>query len=245
MELEVGDNILCTVERIEKTIVFVKIHYQGKELEGSIVTSEVAPGRIRNIRRYVVPKKKIVCKVLRISPNKIELSLRRVTQKDRKEVMERYKQEKSYASVIKSVLKDKAKADKAVKSIEKQNTLYDFLEEAKTSPNMLEKMPEIGKEAAKKILDIIMEEKKKKNILKKEFTLTTTLPNGLELIKKILLDAVKNSKAEIKYISKGKYSIKTESSDLKKADNQLRKILEGVEKQAKAKEMSFSITEKK
>jgi len=75
MELEQGDLVLCTVERIEKTIVFVKVLVGNEEIDGSIITSEIAPGRIRNIRDYVVPKKRIVCKVLRISQNKnIELS---------------------------------------------------------------------------------------------------------------------------------------------------------------------------
>ena len=77
MELEEGDVVLCTVERIVGTIVFVRIKGDG---EGSITMSEIAPGRIRNLRDYVVPKKKIVCKVLRISPNRnTDLSLRRVT----------------------------------------------------------------------------------------------------------------------------------------------------------------------
>ena len=62
-DLEVGDIVLCTVDRIVGTIVFVKIDGDG---EGSIILSEIAPGRIRNLREYVVPKKKIVCKVLRI-----------------------------------------------------------------------------------------------------------------------------------------------------------------------------------
>jgi len=74
MELEVGDVVLCTVDKIAGTVVFVKIDRNG---EGNIITSEIAPGRIRNLREYVVPKKKIVCKILRISPNgNINLSLR-------------------------------------------------------------------------------------------------------------------------------------------------------------------------
>jgi translation initiation factor 2 alpha subunit (eIF-2alpha) len=48
MELEPGDLILCTVDRIVGTTVFVKM--QGTDKEGSIVFSEVSPGRIRNIR---------------------------------------------------------------------------------------------------------------------------------------------------------------------------------------------------
>ena len=85
MEFEEGDIVLCTVERIEGTNVFVSIEGNG---EGSIMTSEIAPGRIRNLRDYVVPKKKIVCKILRVSGNRIDLSLRRVTQKEQKEVLE-------------------------------------------------------------------------------------------------------------------------------------------------------------
>ena len=81
--LEVGDIVLCTVDRIVGTVVFVKIKGYG---EGSIIMSEIAPGRIRNLRQYVVPKKQIVCKVLRISGDRIDLSLRRVTQKEKKEV---------------------------------------------------------------------------------------------------------------------------------------------------------------
>ena len=92
MELEVGDIVLCTVDKIVGTTVFVKIEGDG---EGSIVVSEIAPGRIRNLRDYVVPKKKIVCKVLRISEKNVELSLRRVSLKEKKERMEQLKQEKS------------------------------------------------------------------------------------------------------------------------------------------------------
>ena len=55
--LEEGDMTLCTVDRIAGTVVFVKI--EGEEREGSIILSEIAPGRIRNLRDYVIPKKKI------------------------------------------------------------------------------------------------------------------------------------------------------------------------------------------
>jgi len=110
MNLEEGDLVLCTVERIERTVVFVKIFLNGEEIGGSVTTSEIAPGRIRNIRDYVVPKKKIVCKVLRISQKgNIELSLRRVTPKEKKEVMDQDSQEKSYIKILKSVLGNKQK----------------------------------------------------------------------------------------------------------------------------------------
>ena len=88
MSLEIGDFVICIVDRIVGTMVFVKI--EGEEREGSLILSEVAPGRIRNLRDYVVPKKMIVCKVLRVSNDRIDLSLRRVSPKEKKEVLERF-----------------------------------------------------------------------------------------------------------------------------------------------------------
>lgn len=234
MELEVGDIVLCTVEKVEKTIVFVNIEEDG---QGSIITSEIAAGRIRNIRDYVVPKKQIVCKVLRISGDRIDLSLRRVTQKEKKEVMEKYKQEKSYKSVLKSILgKD---SEKIIEKIKKQDKLYDFLEEAKENPKKLEKL--VGKTNTNKILEILKTQKQKKSIVKKEIHLTTTKPNGLEIIKD-LLSGIKD--IEIKYISAGEYSLKTESDNLKKADNKLKKIISEISEKAKKQDAEFSVHEK-
>src|SRR3990172_10268814 len=105
MALEVGDIVLCTVESIVGTNVFVRLE-NGEE--GCIVFSEVAPGRIRNIREYVVPQKKIVCKVLRLSHDRIDLSLRRVTLKEQRELKENFKLEKSYESILRGILKEKS-----------------------------------------------------------------------------------------------------------------------------------------
>jgi translation initiation factor 2 subunit 1 len=234
MELEVGDIVLCTVDRIEKTIVFVNIDGNG---EGSIVTSEIAPGRIRNIRDYVVPKKKIVCKVLRISGNRVDLSLRRVTQKEKKEVMDHHNQERSYISILKSVLGKKS--EKIIEDIQKKEKLFDFIEELKKDETKLEKIVE--KEDAKKILDIINKQKTKKTNIKKEFMLKSTKSNGLELIKNVLGDI---KEAKIRYISAGKYGIETESTDLKKADNKLKEIIEKISEKAKKQGMEFQIKEK-
>src|SRR3989344_2343925 len=101
MKFEEGEIVICTVDRIVGTVVFVKIDGNG---EGGIILSEIAAGRIRNLRDYVVPQKRIVCKVLRVSGDRVDLSLRRVTQKERKEIVERDKQEKSYKSILKSIL---------------------------------------------------------------------------------------------------------------------------------------------
>lgn len=233
--VEEGDFVLCTVEKIVGTIVFVKI--ENEERGGSIILSEIAPGRIRNLREYVVPKKKIVCKVLRVSGETIFLSLRRVTQKEKKEVLEEYSQEKSYNNILKSILKEKA--EDIIEKISKTGRLYDFLEEAKENPKELEKI--VGKEDSKKILNIIKEQKKKKTIIKKIILLRTQNPDGINLIKEILK---KPANIEIKYIAAGKYSLKTENEDAKKGDQELKNLMEKIEEKAKEKGMHFEIKDK-
>ena len=225
MEIEEGNVVLCTVDKIRGTLVFVNI--DGTNKEGSIVLSEVAPGRIRNLRDYVVPKKKIVCKVLRIdSSGNIHLSLRRVTPKEIKEIKEKDKQEKSLKSVLKSVLGESF--EKTISEIEKSENLFEFFQEAKENPKKLGKI--FNAEESKKILEILNSQKTKKSVIKKQFSLKISESNGLELIKKILNE---NKDVEIKYISAGKYSVKTEDKDIKKADNRLKQTISEIEKSAK------------
>lgn len=233
--LEEGDLVLCTVDRIAGTVVFVKI--EGEEKEGSIILSEIAPGRIRNLREHVIPKKKIVCKVLKVSGGTITLSLRRVSQKEKKEVMDEYNQEKSYVSILKSVLGEKS--GEIVEKIAKEGRLYDFFEEARENPKKLEKF--IGKDKAEKILNILLEQKKKRIIIKKTIYLKTQEPNGIYLLKAILESP---KEIQIKYISAGKYSINLETDDGKKGENKVKIFLEGVEKKAKEKGVQFEIKEK-
>jgi len=233
--MEEGDIVLCTVDRIVGTVVFVKI--EGEEKEGSIILSEIAPGRIRNLREYVVPKKRIVCKVLRVSNDTIALSLRRVTQKEKKELLEEYNQEKSYINVLKSILNEKA--DDLIEKITKKERLYHFLQDSKKDSKELENL--IGKENSKKVLGIISEQKKKRIILKKILLLRTSDPKGVKLIKEILK---KPENIEIKYLAAGKYSLKIEGEDIKKQDSELKNFIEKAEKKAKELGVSFEIKEK-
>ncbi|MFB6246546.1 MAG: hypothetical protein ABEI74_03080 [Candidatus Pacearchaeota archaeon] len=236
MALEEGDIVLGTVRKIAGTIVFVDI--EGEDREGSIILSEVAPGRIRNLRNYVVPKKTIVCKVLNVSNDRVDLSLRRVTQKEKQEMMNIHKLEKSYSGVIKNTV-GKDKYEEVINKIKEQDTIYNFIEESKENPEQLEKI--VGKENAEKILDIINKQKTKKREIKRQIYLTSQKPNGLEIIQN-LLDAPQD--IEVSYVAAGKYSLKTEGEDVKKADQKIKDFLEKVEDQAKKQGATFSIAKK-
>lgn len=234
--LEPGDIVLCTVDRIMGTVVFVKIDGNG---EGSIIMSEIAPGRIRNLRDYVVPKKRIACKVLRISGDRIDLSLRRVTQKEQKEIIEQEHQEKSSKSILKMVLGETLAEEKMSQILKKEPSLHEFLSQSKEHPKKLDEF--FNEEHSKKILEILKAQKQKKAEIKKEILLTSNAEDGIIKIKKTLSG---KGNAKIKYISGGKYSIQIEDTNLKKADNSLRQILQEIEKRAKQEGLQFAIKEK-
>lgn len=237
MELSTGDLVLCTVDRIIGTTVFVNIDSLGEKVEGTIITSEIAPGRIRNLRDYVVPKKKIVCKVLRVSGNRIDLSLRRVTQKEKKEVLEQYNLENSYERIMKNILGDKY--PKIIEQITEKERLYDFIENSRENPEEIKKI--LGTQNVEKIMSIIDEQKKRKIEIKKEVMVTTTKSNGRELLKELFSNS---GDIEVKYISPGKYSLKKTSDDFKKANQDMKQYLEKLEKYAKEKNLNYTIKDK-
>ena len=232
--VEIGDIVLCTVTDMNKTVVFVKM---ANGQEGSIVMSEIAPGRIRNIRDYVFPGKSIVCKVLKINGDHVNLSLRRVTPKEIKDMKEGMSLEKSYVSILKSVVGEKY--DELMKDILSKESVYSFIEEAKLNKALLEKT--LGKENAAKVFEILNSQKKKTVVVKKNFNLSSNSPNGIILIKDLLTQF---KDVEIKYLAAGKYSISSEAEDKKIADNRIKAVFDKILDKSKKDGLEFSFKEK-
>jgi translation initiation factor 2 alpha subunit (eIF-2alpha) len=235
MEYEEGDLVPGIVEKIRGTTIFVKLP-QGKQ--GTLVFSEVSPGRIRNIRDYVFPGKQIVCKILNLSKDHISLSIRRVSKKEEQEIKKQIKLEKSFKAILRTVL-EKDKATEMINKIQEETRVYDFLQESRENPKKLETI--ISKEKAEKILGIINSQKKKNSVVKKEFFLISIHSNGLTEIKEILGNL---KDCEIRYLSAGKYLLKTEDKDLKNADRKAEEILENIKKKAKEKDLDYDFKEK-
>lgn len=228
MDLKEGDVVLCTVKTIEGTTVFVQIEENG---EGSLVLSEIAAGRIRNLREYVVPNKKIVCKILKISGKHIELSLRRVTGKEREEVMERSKKEKTFKSILKTISKN---PENIIEKIKKDYDFVEFFEKAKEDSSILGKV--LSKTDAEALEKIFSERKDKEKPAKKVITLKTFSPLGLEDIRETL----KVPEVEIRYLGSSKFSVSAKGKNFKEANLKVQSALEQIEKKAKEKKIEFS-----
>ncbi len=217
--------VLCTVNQISKTSAFVTIDDYNKT--GILITAEVAPGRIRNIRDYISPNKKIVCKVLRVDKEKnhIDLSLRRVSLKERKDVMERYKKDKDAISILRRVI-DESQIDSVISKIKEEfGSLSDFISLARENNQLFKK---IGLEKeSEKLMELIKERiKSKKVIIKENLKLFAKEGQSLTLIKKAL--AIKKPGVKIVYISSPNYLLTVECKEYKEARNLLKESIEEI-----------------
>jgi len=233
-DLEQNQIVQCTVDKILGTTVFVKIEGGG---EGTITTSEISPGRIRNLRDYVVPSKKIVCKILGIKGDKIYLSLRRVKQNEKKELLEKISKEKSYKAILKTVLKEKS--PETIEKIEEHYSITDFFEQVKEDPKLIDKYA--SKEDAEKILKILETKKDKPKEIKYIINLSSNAPDGINIVKSILQNATKESKSIILYLAAGRYRISLTGKDFKEIKTEINKVLEHIEKAAKKQHCEYDL----
>jgi len=237
-QLEEGQIILGTVNKIVGTTVFVEIEGNG---EGTLITSEISPGRIRNLRDYVVPGKKIVCKILNIRGNRIHLSLRRVKQNERKQLLDKIKKEKNCKAILKTVLEKES--EKIIKKITEDQTLSDFFEQVKQEPKILEKY--VKKQDADKIIKILESKKEKPKEIRHIIKLSSNSSNGILKVKNIINQACKDSKCDISYIAAGKYSLRIQGPDFKEIKSEINKVTQSIEKQAKKENCEFEIRKTK
>ncbi len=234
---EEGELLLCEVKKVHFHSVFVKILEYG--MEGMIHISEIAPGRIRNIRDYVREGKYIVCKVLRIDQVKhhVDLSLRRVNERERRGKTNQISLENRAESIVEHVAKITKMDGKEFyllltkKLFEDYDFLYDAFLDVSEGKLDLSKIGIPDKQG--KALQEAVVEKVKPPItsIKGKLELSSFSADGVEVIKngvKKLNDEVKGG-YEIRYDGAGAYSLIIEGPDFEYCEKLLKKILKNLE----------------
>ncbi|MCX6741626.1 MAG: S1 RNA-binding domain-containing protein [Candidatus Pacearchaeota archaeon] len=241
LNFEADSIVVGVVDRIVGTSVFIKLDPQ---IEGVINFSEVAPGRIRNIRDYIKIGQRIVVKILRVDPERrhIDLSLRRVSQKERKEALENEKREKELNTILKIVLKDEKKAAEIITKIKIEQTISEFFEkfsEGGIKESNLRSL-DLNDQESKALFSFLKEKiKEKKAQIKVEFSLHTDAADGIEKIKKILTISEKN--VLIKYLGSPNYSLSIEDKDYKEINKRVKSIFDQIAQKAKAEGALFEM----
>ncbi|HLC97362.1 MAG TPA: S1 RNA-binding domain-containing protein [Candidatus Nanoarchaeia archaeon] len=235
---EQDEILLCKVTKMFPNSVFVDLlEYENKQ--GMIHISEIAPGRIRNLREYVAPDRQIVCKVLRIDREKghIDLSLRRVNSSERRGKLDEIKQELKAEQLLKNLAKKFGKPVEELYKKLQESILQEYaylhpcFKEVATGGADLEKLG-VEKKLAQELTAAILEKfKPPKVLLQGEITLHSYASDGVERVKTLLTDIEKSSPTiGIFYLGGGRFKLTIEDVDYKAAEKMLARVQERLEK---------------
>jgi len=245
---EEGELLLCKVTKIHYHSVFVHLEEYG--LSGLIHISEIAPGRIRNIGDYVKEGKIVVCLVLNVNREKghIDLSLRRVSEGQRRKKTDEIKQEQKAEKIVEFVAKAFKKNIKLVYDeisshvFKEYVYLYEFFNQVAAGEAQISKFNfekglsvELEKQIKERIKPQIVE-------IMSELALSSYDMDGLEIIKNVIHKAELAGKeaVAISYKGGGVYNLLIRAEDYKHAEEILQNVIDAVEKEIEKNNILFS-----
>ncbi len=243
--------VLCKITKVLPHGAFASLE-EYENLSGLIHISEIAPGRIRNLREYVEEGKVVVCKILRINKEKnyIDLSLRRVNESLRRKKLEEIKQLKIAENIIVNLSKEnkidakKVYDDLQVLLEEYDSLYYAFLDVIEGELSLKDYLKD--KKIAEKLESIIKERIKPPEVtIKGIIKLSSFSPNGLEEVKKVLKDFNKIKGISIVYAGGGKYSFTITDKEYKSAEKSFSKLEEKVQKVSKNQDFEIELIREK
>ena len=237
---EVGDLVVATVRRIVDYGAYVYLDEYGKE--GLLHISEISSSWIRNIRDHVREGQKLVLKVLRVNPEKghVDLSLRRVTKRERIEKIYLWKRERKAESLLRSAAEKLGLSPEEIYEKvgaileEKFGGIYDGLEELVRSGANALADTNIPEEIVKVLEEIAREKIKIPTVrIKGLFELQCYKPNGVNVIKKALMSAEKatnglGGQVKLYVVAPPRYAIEVVAEDYKTAEQVMEKAKEAV-----------------
>jgi translation initiation factor 2 subunit 1 len=234
---EVGDLVVASVTKVEDYGAYVKLdEFSG--IEGLVHISEISTTWVRNIRHHAREGQKLVLKVLRVSSqrNQIDLSLRRVTGREKSEKMLEWKKERKAESILKSA-GDKLQKPGEVEVIkntliEKQGSLFTPIEEALDEGSELLVKSGLSPEWAQAIVEV---SKSKIRLEKSKVRATVSAychkGGGVGILKQSFAAAKKVRKprgTDVKIYSVGapKYRIEVEAGSYESAEKALNSVVD-------------------
>jgi len=236
---EFGDLVIATIESVMDYGAYANLDEYNKR--GFLHISEISSARIRNVRDYVREKQKMVLKVLRVDVEKghIDLSLRRVTKRERIEKIKAWKKDRKGEVLLRAVAEKVGIPaaelyQKVGVILEEKYGLYESFEKViKDGPEALTKL-EIPEDIAKAIAQVA-EERIRIKLVKVRGILEVRCPkpNGVKCIQDSFIDAKKSQKAkdakiEFSVIAAPRYSVEVSADNWKRAEEILDKVSQTV-----------------
>jgi translation initiation factor 2 subunit 1 len=235
---EAGDLVIATIETVTDYGAYAKLDEYDKR--GLLHVSEISSSWIRNIRDFVREGQKVVLKVLRVDLEKghIDLSLRRVTKRERIEKVLSWKKERKAEALIRGVAEKtglplEEVTAKTVPVITQKYDLYEAFEKAAIEgPEVLTDLG-IDQNIAEAFANVAQERIHVK-LVKVRGVLEIKVPstNGVKVIKEAFHKAkpekVKDAKITFYVIAAPKYQIEVQAENYKRAEDVMQKTADNI-----------------
>ena len=244
---EQGEIILATVTKVMDHGAYVTLD-EYEDIQGFLHISEIAPGWIRSVNRFVKDGEKKVLLVKKVKAGDIDLSLKQVSKDQKKQKLKEVKKYEKGKTLLQNV-QDKAKlSDEEIEKIEdkiytKFDSVYDaFMEIARNGIITIKEL-KLSKKTTTAIEEICSKIKLPSVEIRGIMEITNNKSDGVEIIKKTLLDVIKkDSTMDITYLGAPKYRISITAEDFKSAEKSLKPIIQEIQTNIEKKKGLFNFT---
>ena len=246
---EQGEIVLATVTKVMDHGSYVTLD-EYDNIQGFLHISEIAPGWIRSINRFVKDgeKKVLLVKKVNLKRGDIDLSLKQISKDQKKQKLKEVKKFEKGKTLLQNV-KEKAKlSDGEVEKLEdsiysKFDSVYDaFIEIGRNGIGSVKEL-KLAKKTADAIEVICSKIKLPSVEIRGIMEITNEKSDGVEIIKKILIDVLKkDSTIDITYLGAPKYRLSITSDNFKSAEKLLKPIIAEIQTDIEKKKGSFKFT---
>lgn len=245
---EQGEIVLATVTRIMDHGAYVSLD-EYDNIQGFLHISEIAPGWIRSVSKFVKYGEKKVLLVKRVNPDRadVDLSLKQVSNDQKKKKLLETKRFEKSRTLLAGISERAGLSDDELERLEdglydRYDTAYNaFVDVARNGIGVIGDM-----NLSKKITDAIEDVCSKIRLPSVEIRgileISSNRPDGVEVIKKTLTGVVRDEQStglSITYLGAPKYRLSLVSHDFKSAERSLKPILTKIRRAIESKKGTF------
>lgn len=251
---EQGEIVMSTVTKVMDHGAYVSLdEYDG--MQGFLHISEIAPGWIRSINKHVRKGEKKVLLVKKVNPRRgdIDLSLKQISKDQKKQKIREVKKYEKGNTLMQSVREKAGLSEDDISDVEdkiysKFDSVYDaFIEIGRRGGSSVGGLG-IDKGIVSTMEEVASKIKLPSVEIRGVMDIASSRPDGVEVIRKILLDAIPDrngsstENAEITYLGAPKYRLAVMSEDFKSAERVLKPIVSEIQSGIEKKKGTFSFT---
>lgn len=231
---KLGELVICRPKKfMPHSVILDLIEYE--DCEGFLHISQVSQGWVKDISNFIQKDSEIICRVIRDEDRSVEVSLKQVSKDASNAKSNEWRLERKAVNTVNAVArkigKEKELENELVKPVMREyGSINAFLELLKQEGDKIMAELKIPAHWKQPILDYVSQSVKIVH-LSKQIEAYTTRPNGLEKLKKALLNFEKEG-ISVKYVSAPKYLLRVTSTNYKEAQKKLEGALKKLEKDA-------------